>query len=59
MEKEFFVSKILLFGEYSIIKDSMALCMPYSLFDTQKLLASPKQQCIAFSHFCAGRDCIT
>ena len=33
MGKEFFVSKILLFGEYSIIKDSMALCVPYSLFE--------------------------
>ena len=33
MEKELFVSKILLFGEYSIIKDSMALCVPYSLFE--------------------------
>ena len=33
MSKEFFVSKILLFGEYSIIKDSMALCVPYSLFE--------------------------
>jgi len=33
MEKELFVSKILLFGEYSIIKNSMALCMPYSLFE--------------------------
>ena len=33
MEKESFVSKILLFGEYSIIKDSMALCLPYPLFE--------------------------
>ncbi|MBG08573.1 MAG: mevalonate kinase [Halobacteriovoraceae bacterium] len=33
MDKELFVSKILLFGEYSIIKDSMALCVPYSLFE--------------------------
>ncbi len=28
-----FPSKILLFGEYSIIKNSMALAMPYPLFD--------------------------
>lgn len=28
-----FNSKILLFGEYSVIKDSMALCIPYNLFE--------------------------
>jgi mevalonate kinase len=33
MGRESFHSKILLFGEYSIIKDSMALCIPYSLFE--------------------------
>lgn len=28
-----FYSKVLLFGEYSVIQDSMGLCIPYSLFD--------------------------
>ena len=28
-----FCSKVLLFGEYSIIQNSMALCLPYSLFE--------------------------
>ena len=33
MAQKSFNSKILLFGEYSIIKDPMALCIPYSLFE--------------------------
>lgn len=28
-----FNSKVLLFGEYSVIRESMALCIPYRLFD--------------------------
>lgn len=32
IEKNFF-SKILLFGEYSVIQHSKGLCMPYTLFD--------------------------
>ena len=32
MNKKFFNSKVLLFGEYSIIKDSMALSIPYDVF---------------------------
>ncbi|MBY0416188.1 MAG: hypothetical protein K2Q18_18590 [Bdellovibrionales bacterium] len=31
-EKKFY-SKVLLFGEYSLIQDSMGLCIPYPLFD--------------------------
>ncbi len=31
-EKRYFYSKLLLFGEYSVIKDSMALAMPYPAF---------------------------
>ena len=30
-----FTSKVLLFGEYSAIKHSKALCMPYPLFEGQ------------------------
>lgn len=37
-----FYSKILLFGEYSIIKDSMALATPYPLFEG-KLLFHPEK----------------
>lgn len=32
MNRKFFYSKLLLFGEYSVIQDSMALAMPYSSF---------------------------
>ena len=32
LERKFFYSKILLFGEYSIIKESMGLATPYRLF---------------------------
>ena len=32
MEKQAFHSKILLFGEYSIIQESMGLSLPYDLF---------------------------
>ncbi|OFZ37318.1 MAG: hypothetical protein A2504_01245 [Bdellovibrionales bacterium RIFOXYD12_FULL_39_22] len=42
-ERRFF-SKILLFGEYSIIKDSMALATPYALFDGHlKFKSSPSR----------------
>ncbi len=33
MQDRSFFSKILLFGEYSIIKGSQALAMPYTLFE--------------------------
>lgn len=32
IEKKFY-SKVLLFGEYSVIQSSMGLCIPYTLFD--------------------------
>lgn len=32
LEKKFY-SKVLLFGEYSVIQHSMGLCIPYTLFD--------------------------
>ncbi len=32
IDKKFY-SKVLLFGEYSVIQDSMGLCIPYTLFD--------------------------
>ena len=32
VEKKFY-SKVLLFGEYSVIQHSMGLCIPYTLFD--------------------------
>lgn len=32
LDKKFY-SKVLLFGEYSVIQHSMGLCIPYSLFD--------------------------
>lgn len=38
-----FYSKVLLFGEYSIIKDSMALATPYPMFEG-KLLFHPEKQ---------------
>src|SRR5690606_22873693 len=33
MENRAFYSKVLLFGEYSVIQHSMALCIPYPLFE--------------------------
>lgn len=32
IDKKFY-SKVLLFGEYSVIQHSMGLCIPYTLFD--------------------------
>ncbi len=39
-----FNSKILLFGEYSVIKKSMALCTPYSLFEGSLAYSRQKQK---------------
>ena len=39
MDKSFY-SKVLLFGEYSVIKDSMALAIPYPLFEGKLVFPS-------------------
>lgn len=41
MEKNSFSSKILLFGEYSVIQHSNALLIPYSLFDGKLTFKTP------------------
>ncbi len=45
MEKSFY-SKVLLFGEYSVIKDSMALSIPYPLFEGKLLFQRNKSSYI-------------
>lgn len=51
-----FYSKVLLFGEYSVIQDSMGLCIPYSLFDGKLTFRKDSQAIIdselkAFSQY--------
>jgi mevalonate kinase len=43
MDKSF-SSKVLLFGEYSVIKDSMALSLPYSLFEGKLIFRKERGQ---------------
>ena len=56
MDKSFY-SKILLFGEYSIIKDSMALAIPYPLFEGKLVFPrrdnnnAPDQELKAFAQY--------
>lgn len=42
--KKAFYSKILLFGEYSVIKNSMALSIPYSLFEGRLTFRSDSRE---------------
>ncbi|WP_027003678.1 mevalonate kinase family protein [Hugenholtzia roseola] len=43
MKNPYFNSKILLFGEYSIIKDSMGLALPYDLFQGRLIFKNVTQ----------------
>ncbi len=55
-EQKYFYSKILLFGEYSVIQHSMGLCIPYDLFSGRLTFRKDNQSIIdpelkAFSLF--------